>query len=209
MSLVEHGTGHKPSLVCVTEPRGRPQIGGPIITKPIEPTGKVRIGPDAAVPARFRADVPLIDPPVMVELEVHVPAGGKPAATSMAIHCDRSAPLTTTVLRRIPVDQLLRAALEKATVKAAPVEGSAKHFRTEGDPENVAWGGDALPLEGAGRSTPLELAQRAAQHYSKALGEGSKSPAMAVVHEMNVSRSTAARYIREARKRGLLPPLGE
>lgn len=116
---------------------------------------------------------------VMVEMTVH---GGPATATT-------TAPVTTSSLRRILVDQIVRAAVTEATVDMPPDD--------VGDPSTLG-----ERMESASQARAAE----AAKHYLAAQASGSSAPTLAVAAEMDVSRSQASRYVRAARDAGLLPP---
>ncbi|WP_410662128.1 hypothetical protein [Amycolatopsis sp. lyj-84] len=166
----------------------------------IEPRGEggyLRTGPDTAVPTRFGASFALVVPNAAVQVEVFVGSDLRPRVMELTLRSNVQTPITTTVLRQVLVDQLLREALSKATVAWADVPKAVRE-------EAV---GFAPPADEALRENAEEHARTAARIYSDAVTGGSKAPAMAVAHAMNRSRAQVARYIRKARELGLLPSL--
>lgn len=150
--------------------------------------GYLRTGPDTAVPSRFEASFSLVTPPASVTLEVFVGADLRPRVAELAIRSNVQTPITTSVLRRVLVDQLLREALTLATVPAADQE---KWITTR--PQETRH-----PDED-------ENANIAATIYAEAVASGSRAPTKAVALSMGRSRAQAARYIRRARELGLIP----
>ena len=152
--------------------------------EPREPGGYLRTGPDTKVPALFGASFALEKPRAAVMIEVFVGADLRPYVAELTIRANVQTPITTSVLRQVLVDQLLREAMAKATVRS-PNSTPVEEARARGHGE--------------------EDARRAAEIYSEAVATGSKAPAVAVANVMNRSRAQAARYIRKARELGLLP----
>jgi hypothetical protein len=152
--------------------------------EPREPGGYLRTGPDTVVPALFGASFALEKPRAAVMIEVFVGADLRPYVAELTIRANVQTPITTSVLRRVLIDQLLREAMAKATV----------HSR-----------GDLTVGQERGRGHVEDDARRAAEIYSEAVASGSRAPAVAVANVMNRSRAQAARYIRRARELGLLP----
>lgn len=171
----------------------------------LEPSGYLETGPDTAVPSRFEATFALANPDATVTIEVFVGTDLRPVVLELSIRSKVRTPVTTSMLRNVLVDQLLQAALEKATVPASVRDewlaelpspaGQAARTTTPSAEERV-------------RGNAEEDARTAAHVYKEALASGSRAPAMAVAHTMNRSRAQVARYIRRARDMGLLPPLG-
>ncbi|TLW93552.1 hypothetical protein FFT09_09215 [Saccharomonospora piscinae] len=149
--------------------------------EPLSPTGYLPTGPDTAVPTRFIASFALEQPQASVTIEVFVGADLRPVVVDLAIRANVKEPITTSVLRRVLVDQLLSRALAEAAVPREPTD-QPRH-RRKVDQE----------------------AELAARIYLEAVATGSRAPTMAVAHTMNRSRAQASRYVRRARELGLLP----
>jgi hypothetical protein len=166
-----------------------------ISIEPREPKGYLRTGPDTAVPAWFGASIALEKPRAAVMIEVFVGADLRPYVSELTIRANVQTPITTSVLRQILVDQLLREAMAKASVPAAEMEAwlATLPAAARAPGENPSFG------------RAEEDARRAAAIYAEAVAAGSRAPAAAVATVMNRSRSQAARYIRNARELGLLP----
>jgi hypothetical protein len=169
----------------------------------------VKTGPDTAVPSRFDVRIDLAEPDLTVAMTIKVGEGGRALVREFAISPrDFNATVTTRMLRKIPLERLLRASLESVTRKPTPrPDIHPNAFQMPGDPDSQAWVGPE-PGPGRGRDVPKDRIARAAEIYQQALASGSRAPAEAVAQAMHYSRATAARDIRAARDQGLLPPAG-
>ena len=166
------------------------------------------VGNGVTVPWRFEAHFQLRTPPVTVQMEVEVAPDRAPAVRWMVLRASQRAPITTSRLRRVLVDQLVRTAIEVASV-SVPV-GDVLPASQAVDAGGVTGHGDrgsrvsGVPRASGGLDAD---ARTAARIYSAAVAGGSGAPAVAVATTMHRSRSQAARYIRRARVLGLLPPV--
>jgi DDE superfamily endonuclease len=109
----------------------------------------------------------------------------RPRLINLRVSSDPRASITTSVLRQVLIDQLLQAALNKASVpiEVLPdVHPSA--FRAAGDLSDTAGVGPPPRPRGRGRQTPDERAHEAARIYSGAVTKGSRAPGIAVANEM-------------------------
>jgi hypothetical protein len=212
--------GHRHlSLPCQCPALYRPVVPRPpkdfdieqVSTQPTDPTVPIRTGPLTAVPARFSAEVELKQPELRLWMDVRVDqAGARPRLVGLQITSDVRGSITTSLLRRVLVDQLLHAAVEKASKPITPrPEIDPGAFEPEGAAPDTVWVSPPLLSPGRGHATPDERARTAALLYSEAVTRGSRAPAVAVANEMGYSRAQVARYIRRARQLGLLPPLGD
>jgi hypothetical protein len=173
----------------------------------LTPGGYVSTGPDTAVPTRFQANFALSEPESSVKIEVVVGADLRPIVLEVAVRGKATTPITTSVMRQVLVDQLLRTAMDKATVPSSVREewlatlppGVHPVDRSQADPVPTA--------DQRLRSQADDDAQRAAQIYSEAVASGNRAPGLAVATAMKRSRTQVSRYIRRARDLGLLPPL--
>ncbi|SDC73466.1 hypothetical protein SAMN05216174_10444 [Actinokineospora iranica] len=159
--------------------------------EPREPVNYVRTGPDTAMPIRFRASIALAVPDAAVTIEVFTGADMRPRINELVIRSSVQKPITTSVLRQVLVDQLLRAAVKEAEV---PVDSLSA---------GTVLGTQPVPATGKAD----EDASIAARIYREAVASGNPAPAMAVASSMGRSRAQVARYIRKARQMGLLPEL--
>lgn len=171
--------------------------------------GLIRTGRDTAVPSRFGATIKLQQPELTVWLDVIVAqAGTRPRVVQLQVHVDARASVTTSIMRRVLVDQLLNAAMSAATIR---IEGRPQlhqdGFSAPADPDGQAWVSPPPRSVAHGDAELRARATEAARIYSDAVAGGSRAPAVAVANEMGYSRAQVARYIRRARELGLLPPL--
>lgn len=169
-----------------------------VTVTPYEPAGRVRTSTSTAVPTRFFATVYLAEPRMVVEMVVRVAVGGQARVTELRIETDPRDSISTTTLRRVLIDPMLRSALAEASIpidERSEVVSNA--YRAPGTPD------DSFAADAAD-----DRVRYAAQIYGHALASGSRAPTEAVALEMHVSKATASRHVREARKAGLLPKRG-
>jgi hypothetical protein len=176
----------------------------------LEPVGYLASGPETAVPTHFEAHFQLSKPEASVTIEIFVGGDLRPVVIELMIRSKARTPITTSVLRQVLVDQLLRKALDEATVPSTVREewltSLPRHLQPPA-PHDVS---PSLPSRPANKRTRGQSdadAETAARIYSEAVAAGSRSPAVSVAVAMDRSRAQAARYIRRARALGLLPPL--
>lgn len=192
-----------PYRPCVARPPKNFSIAWLSVER-LEPSGYLETGPNTAVPSRFEASFQLANPEAAVTIEVFVGADLRPVVIELSIRSKVRAPVTTSMLRNVLVDQLLQAALEKATVPTSVRD----EWLAELPPEIVDTRRTPPPsADERVRGNAEDDARTAARVYKEALAGGSRAPAMAVAHTMNRSRAQVARYIRRAREMGLLPAL--
>ncbi len=179
-----------------------------VAIEPVPPKGYLATGPDSAIPSRFEAHFALGLPEASVTIEVFVHPDLGPVVLDIAIRTKADAPITTSLLRQILVDQLLQRAVREATVPAAvraewleslpaPFRDAAQSTDTSREP--------TLTAEERTRNRFDDDARIAAQLYQEAVVAGRRGPTLAVAQAMNRSRAQAARYIRRARQLNLLP----
>jgi predicted DNA-binding protein (UPF0251 family) len=137
----------------------------------------------------------LNEPPVTLVLDLRIIAGGKPQVVELDVisWADIGDQITGTILRAIPLDHVVRAAIAHAELPIVAERGDVEP--------------DAYRFFPSAPEVPrvIDRAAQAAEIYAQAKQQNSKAPTEAAALEMGVSRSTAARLIREARSRGLLP----
>ncbi|MGH3263208.1 MAG: hypothetical protein ACRDNS_14565 [Trebonia sp.] len=164
------------------------------------------------MPTRFHAQL-LLAPDMQVTMLVRVDGGGRAKIREITVaSASVEGSITTSALRGLPLDSLLRAALDQATVKVKPrPDIDERAFQVPGDPDNQAWVSPTPAPTGRGKKVPQDRVARAAQVYLQALAAGSSAPGEVVAKVLGYSRATAARDIRAARNRKppLLPPVGE
>lgn len=179
---------------------------------PDKHAGYVRTGAETAVPTRILASALIPEPAIEISMFIQVDGGGRARVRQFEVVAgDLNTAVTTSLLRRLPVDALVREALNSATRTVRPRPDVNPHaFQVPGDPDNQAWVSRAPARTQRGKKVPEDRVARAARVYLRALREGSNAPAEVVAKELGYSRATAARDIRAARERNppLLPPPG-
>lgn len=168
----------------------------------------IRTGETTAVPSLLDAEIHLIDPPVVVRLLIEVADDGRSRVCEFQVTpASIRDSVTTSMLRKLPIDELVRRTLERATradLRPRPdIHPGAYQLST--DPEHQAWVSPEPQPGGRGRAVPGSRVRRAAEIYQQAVANGDKAPTEAVAREMGYSRPTAARDVRAAREMGLLP----
>jgi hypothetical protein len=177
---------------------------GPVTAQPDERAAWIRSGWDRAIPSRFYASTKVDG--FSVDLTAVVGSRGPGAIEVTVEQRDGGGgpPVTLAVLRKVTVDQIIRAAVEKVSLPAASAEmetGIPGTFRVKGI--DAIYGGAGSPAPGRGRDTPAARLARVAEIYRAALS-ARRPPVKAVAEELPCSRSTAGRLVGLARKAGLL-----
>jgi hypothetical protein len=190
--------------------------------KPVLPPPRIEHEPDAAwiplggrffIPSRFYATFMVADvvPPQAAGIEVDA-TDGAPRIVALTIRDERG--VTGALLRAARLPDLLRAAIEAASYKVEfGADGKPRFFRAygSGDPstpreDRVAEFQDAYSrARRQGVPVDEEHLRRVAEVYRAAVARG-EAPTKAVSRELFASRSTAGRWVMQARKRGFLRP---
>lgn len=164
------------------------RIGAVSNVDPLKPVTYLQSGPDTAVPMRFRATIQVMEPELGVTIEVFVGPDLQPCIYQLSILTNTQRPVTTSRLRQVLVDQLLRAAMREAEVQVDTL------------PEGTLVG--PAPVLATGKAE--ENASIAARIYRLAVTSGNPAPAQEVASAMGKSRAQVARYLRKAREVGYL-----
>lgn len=151
----------------------------------------VRTGPGTALPSRLRARFVVTDPAIDVTMRILVDGSGRPGVGSIEINCSPGVSVSINLMKRVPVDAMMREALARSTVK-----------RPEPSPAEA-------PKYARFRPIAADRVEHAAEVYRLALAGGSTAPTEVVAVTLGYSRATASRDVRRARKLGLIPPLAE
>ena len=130
-------------------------------------------------------------------MEVELDDDGSPHCRALEVRAGDDGDVSSTILRGVPVAQLLSEVVTAAAFKIAPppTEDSAPKLAPDSYRETQL------------HQTPLtdENLQQVATLYRAAVEQGDH-PTETVANAMHVSRSTAARWVTRARKRGFLGP---
>jgi hypothetical protein len=180
-------------------------------------TDYTRIGTGRYLPVRYTVTADLPDLP-LIHLTVSV-EDGQPVVADVRLERRAGAPpITSTILRDIPLKTIVRESVAVAGVvqafrKADDDDPNADDAQVleYGSPElAVAVQDSLLSAYDARQGVPItdEVLQKVAEIYRGAHAAG-KPPTKAVELELVVSRSTAGRYVQRARERGFLGPTRE
>ena len=203
-------------------------------TEPDPDAPIVRYGSNYALPARFRATVEPDDPGLPIcHLTIAVEDGRAVCDDLVAARGPAGKPITGTALRELALGEYVKAATAKAAMRAipAPVGNTVVIKFGEEDAELEATRIDdgwvalpTLPVVGVDRSERFKQAARrgkparrrtrsritdeelirVAEVYRAAYS--SAGPTKAVADELHLTRVTAGRHVKLARKRGFLGP---
>lgn len=201
---------------------------GNFVIKTIRPTelGSVPFVPvdaDHVVPARFSLIFELSEPPLVVRITIvmegtkpsvrhleitrgHLEYGEDPSVTRVV---EDDGAITTTVLRQVLIDQLVRAALEKVRWPKKLVSETRQTILTRLPAEVAEEAYRILESSAPGRPATKTRIAQAADAYKKAVAAGSKAPQKEVALAMGFSTSQVSRYLKSARENGLLDPESE
>lgn len=181
---------------------------------PAERSGPIAAGGTFAVPSRFTAWVDDETQPYLIGLDIRVTMAGAEVLMTQLQWRDWNSPggVTTKGLRAVKLGTAVQHALKAARFQREEIEQGplAGHFRLSGDPPGVAHGGpgiraDGRPFKGGpgrGRVMSNEHLEEVADVYRDALSGG--KPVEAVREHFSTNRSTASRWVGEARKRDIL-----
>jgi len=185
----------------------------------------------AALPVRFSARFRLSEPMFVINMDL-VMEGSRAVAQRLEVVrgrvsergfiVDAEGGVTTTNLRQILVDRLIRLAVEKARrpievlppeVRAAVIRGGAvppavergdaSMFRIPGAPEGQFQFSPSAEGHVPRDSTKARVVE-AARLFRRAVANGSKSPQKDVALATGMSTSQVSRYLKSARGAGLL-----
>lgn len=180
-----------------------------VFITPVAPIEYLPTGPQTAVPTRFEAHFALDTPAANVTIEVFVDQALGPVVQSLQLRPKgATTSVGTTLLRQVPVDQLVQHAVAEATVTtAAQAEPQPPHHASPDKTGPATYPQEPTPTASERtRAQSDEDARTAARLWSNAVASGSKRPGIEVAEAMNRSRAQVARYVRRARELGLLPP---
>jgi hypothetical protein len=169
----------------------------------------IPIGDRWYVPASFHAYIDDPGLPFIVQLWVQVrnsQGAWVEGILASARTPKRPDAVTSSQVRvHLKADTCLKIALEAAQQQRINLSDGT--FRIPGDPENVSYGGArAVRAPGRGRAMSKDHLQAVAAVYREALATGSRKPVEVVAKQLHASRSTAGRWVGQARDEHLLGP---
>ena len=184
----------------------RPYHGGVtfpgVIAEPADRAGWVLAGDTWAYPSRItvRAEVDGFE----VRMLVLIADQGPQVSALYVEHpiLALGAPITQKLLRKLPIERLVRASVAQVRRPAAIVDAERGWYRVKG--VDGIWGGRPV-REGRGSVTSDDRLARVAEIYRQAVSDG-RPPVQAVARELPCSRSHAGRLVAQARAAGQLRP---
>lgn len=187
---------------------------------PSEQAFPVLLTDGRALPGHFIARAVLSEPACGVTLQIRLEQDSKPQVELVEIsqlqhrrttrdgpRVTRGEPVSGTMIRALALEKLVRAAVVRASVKAEPApdvtDVPGRVFRVPGEEDVwVVPPRRRRPTAAKGRHVPDEDLLAALAHYRAAKING-QAWIEHVSRTMLVSRSTAYRYVKTARERGL------
>ncbi len=169
-------------------------------------SGLVPLGSSWLIPARFEAHIDDPSQPYLVVVEVKtVGARGPEILTFWCQVRDwpRSGSITATEMRRVKVDYYRRLAIEAAR-RPADQHPDGTLSVSGGDPDTRFGGPRSRGGPGRGRAMPDDFLRQVAAVYRDAIAEGSRAPVEEVRKRLHGSRSSAGRWVGQARDAGYL-----
>lgn len=155
-----------------------------------------------AIPRQFRAFVDDPAMPYTFGFDVEPSATGEPRITELTIRPREGQAIGTENLRRLNISRYLQAARTAATLRARG-PGKLTRVRDEDIPDLYEI---YRPVRGAPKPRLSDEAlARAVEVYRQAVIAGDP-PTQTVAKVLHLERSTAGRWMVEARRRGLLGP---
>jgi len=174
---------------------------------PLEPHTRIPTGPATAIPGLFTAEIDDPQQPFVLHLKVRTVTGRKPAVVELVVEPrsqGHASGITTESLRRVHIAKALKAAVERAI---EPVR--AEDELTTPDPTDISGTASSTPIVALpARGIPVTsgFLERVAEVYRSAVASGSRSPVVEVGRQLGGSRSTAGRWVVQARKANILRP---
>ena len=158
----------------------------------------IRTSPTTARPATFRATVDDPSQPYVIDLEVATRRGRRPEVLQVVLELrDRSSAgsITTEGLRQVHIARALQLALDQAT-KPETNQDLVDTDELAGQVDN-----GARPVRG----TPISQAflEMVVASYRSTVASGSRRPVVDLAVQLRTSRSSAGRWVVQARRAGL------
>ena len=167
--------------------------------------GFTSIGQGLALPGEYGLSIDDEALPYLVEMDVRV-EDGKPTCEALKVaRRPGGPPVTGEGIRKLPVAGFLRHTVQDVAYRVTET-GSGTYKLEPLERKEMPAARQLYEATRRRESMSDERLQEAARSYREAERRGA-APAEAVRQAMFVSRSTAARLVRAAREKGLLPPL--
>lgn len=153
-----------------------------------------------SLPSEYVFEVDDPDCPVLVEIHAAV-IDGQPRCSELRCRPRPGGqPVTAEALRRVALGRYLRAAAAAYSQRIEIHPGGMEvGYMTSGR--------DADLLDRAARQTRRPMTDDLLRDVSRVYNEASAKPVGAVQRRFYVSRATASRWIQQARRQGLIPPV--
>ncbi len=166
----------------------------------------IRTGPGTAIPSSFTAMVDDPAQPFLLDLVVKTLSGRRPEVVEVRVAVrDRAATdggVTTERLRPVKVARALTMALAQATERIYD-DGSGM-FRPVDELPTMGWGSGEVAKPVRGEPISDDFLKLVAATYRTAVASGSRSPVLELSTQLGGSRSTAGRWVVQARRAGFL-----
>lgn len=164
---------------------------------------------ESFVPRQFAAETELGEVGVTLEMEIAVNERLQATCTALRVQAGEGGQVTGDLLRQVPLARLLR----EAVATAASMFKFQRRLPGGGARFELFPGGDAAAdiyerAKAPRRGLPLtdDELREVADIYREAVARGDRSPTRAVGEAKHAARSTAARWVGKARKKGFLGP---
>jgi hypothetical protein len=172
---------------------------------PVDRSRPVRTGPTTAIPSLFRAVVDDPAQPYLLQCKVQTLPGRRPEIVELLLEPrspETGGGVTTEGLRRVHLAQALTLALAKASRRASEVSDGL--FALDDRDGATAGFDDAVARPVRGRPVSDAFLRQVADTYRKAVASGSHRPVGDLGEQLGGSRSTAGRWVVQARRAGFL-----
>jgi hypothetical protein len=172
---------------------------------PIERSTPIRTGPTTAIPSLFRATVDDRTQPFILEFKVQTVGGRRPEVVELTLVPRDpivAGGVTTEGLRSVQVAKALKLALAKATKRVNEMTDGL--FQLEGDGPGIGYAGSQVARPVRGEPVSEDFLRQVADTYRKAVASGSRRPVGELGEQLGGSRSTAGRWVVQARRAGFL-----
>lgn len=178
------------------------------VSSRVEPeAGWIRVESDYALPRRFEATIDSTEYPAIVTVRVEVGDDTRSRCRGITVTPRDSSHIETATLRALPLKTLLRQAAASVMEKVEIGPDGAAHRAPMTGSDVADFAAIYGRRRGGTRISKRQLARVATIHRA---ARRSKSPAdrraptQMVARRLNVSRSTAGRWVMAARKAGIL-----